>query len=236
MGKTINMIQILPVAKILHEEILLEDDFNNKFEGWELIEDEDEHAFIKDSYYWMENKSVYRWMFYHKKLPLHPEENFMIKAEVELLNTKKIYGQFGLVWGFDKQHNELNKFVKSVYNNDFTIAKYQKDHAYKKHRFSGSIEQQQIESTNKHYFSIVKLGDYYYFYLNPYGRPVYITHVSQMSMEGNRFGFYVEPGILMRCDKIVVKRLITDKHFNGQVWMPLDDHEMPLGSQILSGN
>jgi hypothetical protein len=230
------MIQILPLAKIIHEEIVLEDDFNNKFEGWELIEDEDEHAFIKDSYYWMENKSKSRWMFYHKELPLNEDESFMIKAEIEILFTKKEFGQFGLVWGFDKQHNELCKFVKSIYNSDFTIAKFQKDHEYKKHRFSCSLEYQQIESISKQYFSIVKLGDYCYFYLNQYGRPVYITHVSQMRMEGNRFGFYVEPGIMMRCDKIVVKRLITDKHFNGQVWMPLDDHEMPLGSQILSGN
>lgn len=43
------MIQILPLADIIHEEVLLEDDFNNKFEGWELIEDEDEHSFIGKS-------------------------------------------------------------------------------------------------------------------------------------------------------------------------------------------
>jgi len=51
------MIQILPLANILHEEVLLEDDFNNKFEGWKIVEDEDEKSFIKDSHYWMENKS-----------------------------------------------------------------------------------------------------------------------------------------------------------------------------------
>jgi len=50
------MIQILPLADIMHEEVLLEDDFTSKFEGWELIEDEEEKSFIKDSYYWMENK------------------------------------------------------------------------------------------------------------------------------------------------------------------------------------
>ena len=62
-----------------------------------------------------------------------------------------------------------------------------------------------------------------------------MTHVSQMPMEGERFGFYVEPGIMMRCDKIEVKRLITDKNFKGNPWMPLDDDEMPLGSVILRG-
>jgi hypothetical protein len=54
-------------------------------------------------------------------------------------------------------------------------------------------------------------------------------------MEGERFGFYVEPGIIIRCDKIVVKRLITDMNFKGNPWMPLNDDEMPLGSEILRG-
>jgi len=62
------MIQILPLANILHEEVLLEDDFNNKFEGWEIEEDEDKNSFIKDRHYWMRNKSNNRWMFYHKSI------------------------------------------------------------------------------------------------------------------------------------------------------------------------
>ena len=35
------MIKILPLADIMHEDVLLEDDFSSKFEGWELIEDGD---------------------------------------------------------------------------------------------------------------------------------------------------------------------------------------------------
>ena len=91
------MIQILPLAKIIHEDVVLEDDFNSKFEGWELIEDEEEQSFIKDSHYWMENKSNRRWMFYHKKLPISVNENFIIKAEIELLTSNKGYGQYGRV-------------------------------------------------------------------------------------------------------------------------------------------
>ena len=88
---------------------------------------------------------------------------------------------------------------------------------------------------NKQYFSIVKLEDYYYFFLNQHDRPVYVTHTSQMLMEGNRFGFYVEPGIMIRCDRITIKRIVTDKNFKGNPWMPIGDDEMPLGSEILRG-
>ncbi len=228
------MIQILPLANIIHEEVLLEEDFNNKFEGWELIEDEDEHAFIKDGHYWMENKSSNRWMFYHKKLPVTSKENFIIRAEIEILNNKRRFGQYGLVWGFDKAHEELSKFVVSTENENFTIAKFQKDHQYNEHRFSDKYEKHGFEF-NKQFFSIVKIDNYFYFFLNRYDRPVYMTHVSQMPMEGERFGFYIGPGIMKRCDKIEVKRLITDKIFKGIPWMPLDDDEMPLGSVILRG-
>ena len=229
------MIQILPLADIMHEEVLLEDDFSSKFEGWEIIEDNEEKSFIKDSHYWMENKSKRRWMFYHKKLPVSSKENFIIKAEIELLNSNNDYGQYGLVWGFDKEHQELSKFVVSSEKNDFTISKFQKDHEFSRHRFSDSFEKFGFE-VNKQFFSIVKLENYYYFFLNQHDKPVYVTHVSQMPMEGNRFGFYVEPGIMIRCDKIEVKRLITNKNFKGDPWMPFDNDEMPLGSVILRGN
>lgn len=228
------MIQILPIANVIHQETVLKDNFESKFERWELIEDEDEKAFIKDSYYWMENKSKTRWMFYHKKLPISIQENFIIRAEIELLQSKKSYGQYGLVWGFDKEHAELNKFVVSTNNQDFTISKFQKDHQYQKHRFSGDFENYSPES-KKQFFSIVKLDNYYYFFLNKYDRPVYMAHISQIAMQGDRFGFYVEPGILIRCDIIEVKRLIIDPNFDGNPWMPMTDDEMPLGSVILRG-
>jgi hypothetical protein len=34
----------------------------------------------------------------------------------------------------------------------------------------------------------------------------------------------------------MIKRIITDKTYNGSIWMPLDEDEMPLGSQILKSN
>ena len=59
--------------------------------------------------------------------------------------------------------------------------------------------------------------------------------MSQMFMEGDRFGFYVDPGIMIRCDSIKVKRLITEPNFGGNIWMPLNGESMPLGSEILRG-
>ena len=56
-----------------------------------------------------------------------------------------------------------------------------------------------------------------------------------MGQSGDRFGFYVEPGLMIRCNKITVKRLIVDPNFENNPWMPLTDDEMPFGSVILRG-
>lgn len=227
------MIYILPIADALHKESLLEDDFISDFEGWEIISDEDEKSFIKDSYYWMENKSAGRWMFYHKKMPVKNGENFIISAEIELLGHQG-YGQFGLVWGFDKGHEVVNRFTISSDLSRFSVCKFQKDHFKVFHRFTNRFEDSSHK--RKQFFSIMLLDDYYYFFLNPNDRPVYICHKSQMSMEGNRFGFYIEPGILIRCDKISVKRIITNKNYDRKLWMPVDEKHLPLGCELLTGN
>ena len=84
------MIQIPPLADIMQEEVLLEDDFVSKIEGWKIIEDDEEKSFSKDNHYWMENKSKRRWLFYNEKLPVSSKENFIIKAEIELLPNDEI--------------------------------------------------------------------------------------------------------------------------------------------------
>ena len=149
--------------------------------------------------------------------------------------NKKIWSDYygGAAYEAGKVYT-IYRITPDLDNNDYTIAKFQKNHEFIKHRFNRNYEKHPFEA-NKQFFSIVKLEEYYYFFLNRFDRPEYMTHVSQMRMEGDRFGFYVEPGIIMRCDKIVVKRLITDKNFKGNPWMPLGDDEMPLGSEILRG-
>ena len=206
------MIFTLPIADILYSDILLKDDFSSNREGWEITEDEEEKSFLKDSYYWMENKSESRWMFYHKKLPIKRNENFIIMAHVDLLSHQG-YGQYGLVWGFDKDHQILNRLTVSVETNRFSVCRFEKNHSKIFHRFSNPYKKE-VNSKNNQFFSIIKLEDYYYFFLHKDKRPIYVCHSSHLCMEGLRFGFYIEPGIMIRCDKITVKRMIINKDFD----------------------
>lgn len=216
----------LPIAEIKHRDTIFEDHFDNNIAGWEIIEDEDEKSFIKDGHYFMENKTQSRWMFYHKGLPKDMPRNYVINTEIEMLEHGA-YGQFGLVWGFTKPHHFLNRFVVSTDSPRFTIKTFEKNHHRVMHRFSGVHDQQQSD-THKYFLSVMLLDDYYYFFLQHYSRPVYICHRSYLSKEGNRFGFYVEPGITIRADYIKVQRIISNPHFDGRDWMP-------LGSEMLNG-
>jgi len=223
--KTMNIFN-LPIAAIQHKDVLFEDDFDNNIAGWEIIENEDEKSFLGKSHYFMENKTDSRWMFYHKELSKPFPKNFIINTEIEVLEHHG-YGQFGLIWGFGKPHHILNRFVVSAETNRFTVMRFEKDHNKTFHRFSGSFEKLEPKS-NKYFLSVMLLDDYYYFFLHQFGRPVYICHKSHMHSEGNRFGFYVEPGVIIRSDSIKVQRIITKPDFDGNAWMP-------LGSEMLNG-
>ena len=216
----------LPIAAIQHKDTIFEDDFDNNVFGWELIDDEDEKSLISKSHYFMENKTSVRWMFYHKELNKQFPKNFIINTEIELLDYNG-YGQFGLVWGFTKPHHILNRFVVSAETNRFTVSRFEKDHHKTFHRYSGGYEKND-QSRNKFFLSLMLLEEYYYFFLHKYGRPVYICHKSHIHSEGNRFGFYIEPGVIIRADNIKVQRIITNQNFDGEAWMP-------LGSEMING-
>jgi hypothetical protein len=210
------MIVQLPIGNILHKETVLEDDFNSEWEGWEIVADEKEKSFIKDSCYWMENKSNTRWMFYHKKMPIKKNENFIIHAQIELLSHKG-YGQYGLVWGFDYPNDVLNRFTVSADSNRCSVCKFEKNHERVFHRFSTPFEKKTL-AKHQQTFTIMLLEKYYYFFIEDQQLPVYSCHQAHLPMEGYRFGFYLEPGILMRCNKITVKRLITSPDFTDTRW------------------
>jgi hypothetical protein len=216
----------LPVAAIEHKDTILEDDFINNMGGWELIEHEDEKSFISDSHYYLENKTSTRWMFYHKALANGFPKNFILNAEMELLDHQG-YGQFGLIWGFTKPHHILNRFVVSAEADRFTVSRFEKDHHKVFHRFSGSYEPLDMK-TRKYFLSVMLLDDYYYFFVRQFGRPVYICHKSHLHSEGDRFGFYVEPGLMIRIDNVKIRRLITRPDFDGNAWMP-------MGSEMVNG-
>jgi len=90
------MIQILPVADIYKEEIVIDDNFGQRQEGWETVESDTESAFFRMGRYIMENKTDDTWNYYHKELPNNLGDNFIIKAEL-VLSVIIVFKSIGLV-------------------------------------------------------------------------------------------------------------------------------------------
>jgi len=214
---------VLQQCDVLHNESLFKDDFDNNLKGWEIVKNDDENAFIKDGYYWMENTSKNRWMYYKTKLPLKRKEDFLIDTEIEIL-TKDAHGHVGLVWGFDKDREILNRFTVSADGERFLVMHFQRNHHRVFHRYHSW--ELKGSSTNKIRLSIARIAGYFYFMYN--GKTVYTAHASQFADYGPYFGYYVEPGIMIRSRFIEAKRLITQPSEAGDSvgrllsWHPLN--------------
>lgn len=195
---------ILQQCDVLHSETLFMDDFDNNLKGWELTRNMDEQTFMKDGYYWMENLDTRSWRYYKMKMPIKQKHDFIIDTKIEIL-SKDEYGHVGLVWGFDKELEALNRFSVSADGERFVVMHFQKDHHQVYHRFHYR-EHDPVKTTLVR-LSIVKISGYFYFLLN--GKLVYTCHASHFADQGPYCGFYVEPGILIRSPYIEVKRLIT---------------------------
>ena len=115
------------------------------------------------------------------------------------------------------------------------VSSFERNHNVHKHRFSELFFNYNT-SGKKQFFSILKLDGYYYFFLNKYDRPNYVVHASHLPMFGDRFGFYIEPGLKMVCESITVKNLYINPKFDGHIWMPVGEDLMPMGSVLLRGN
>jgi len=83
-------------------------------------------------------------------MPIKKGDNFIIQTEIELLSHQG-YGQFGLVWGFDKPHDVLNRFTVSVDSNRFSVCRFKKNYERKHHRFSSKFEKNSGRG-NKQFF------------------------------------------------------------------------------------
>lgn len=194
------------------QSLVLENFTNNK-RKWEETNIETEKAFIKDDYYWMENTSKSSWNYYKTKSHLKKGDDFIIEASIELEKKEDIFNHFGLVWGFDEERKYLNRFTLSADGKRSLIMHFEKNHHIDFHRFQ-TRKLPKIDMNKSVRFSIIKLEDYFYFFINKV--KVYTVHESVFCADGFFVGYYIEPELSMKSDffevkKIKVKRLEAEE-------------------------
>lgn len=198
------MILTPQAIEILDRQIVFNDLFHPGLSSWEITSKPEEQSYIRNGYYWMENKSDNHWMYYKNKMPLMPSDDFFIDTQLDLLSDRG-YGYFGLCWGFDEDKEVLNRFTLSADGERCTVIHFQKDHNRVFHRFQVKTNLQLKNTTIG--LSILKIQNYYYFLLNK--KLVYCCDVTRFAQQGPYFGYYVEPGLFIRSPYMTVERLIS---------------------------
>lgn len=183
--------------------ILLEKFIDNK-RKWEQVAIASETAFIKDGYYHMQNHSKNRWNYYHTNTPLKSGENFVLETSIQLETKEDVFGHFGLIWGFDKERNYLNRFTISADGKRALIMHFEKDHKRIIHRYQNR-KLPAIKTFNSVHLGIIKLGAYFHFSINRVN--IYSAHESLFADEGSLIGYYIEPGLLIKSNYLEVKRI-----------------------------
>jgi len=118
-------------------------------------------------------------------------------------------GTYGLLWGFERNPNVLNRFVISASHPRFGIIHFERPKAYSFVRNYGSSNSIQTGADAINEISIVKIGQQLYFFINDAERPVFQCNQNAYPCLGTRVGFYTEPGQLIRAHCLQVRKLIT---------------------------
>lgn len=187
---------------------ILKEDFKNNKRGWEEVEKETETAWIENGAYYMKNTTLTRWNFYKMKTALKKDQDFILEAYIQPKNQEGRYGHFGLLWGFDEQHEYLNRFTLSADGKRSVVAHFEKDHRRIVHRFQNR-KLPKIDRKQPIRFSIIRMGDYVHFFINK--KVVYSAHESLFAKNGNYIGYYIEPGMEISTNYIELKKIIADE-------------------------
>lgn len=183
---------------------VLQENFSSNKRKWEITDIPSEKSEIKDGYYFMHNKSETRWNYYKTKTSLKQDQDFVLEALIEIENKEDSWGHFGLVWGFDEDHQFLNRFTLSADGKRALIMHYEKDHKRVFHRFQNrKFSAFNIKKPFR--LSIIKMGAYFHFLINEV--TVYMSHESAFASEGNYIGYYIEPGLSIKSNYIEVKKI-----------------------------
>jgi len=198
------MILQLNNHNVLHSEIVFEDNFKNNIANWEINKNLKEQSFIKDGYYWMENKDDHNWHYFKNVSPLKRGENFIIDTDIEIMSPDNI-GHIGLVWGFDDKLEQLNRFCISGDGDRLLVTNFERNNLSIFHRYQSW--RQKIDTKMPIRLSIIKIDKYFHFLINE--KLVYSCNGKHFTDRGPLFGYYIEPGILIRSSKMKITRLIT---------------------------
>lgn len=179
-----------------------QDNFTDNQMKWEETESPEEYAKIQAGAYHLVNRSESQWHYYEKNCILLRGQRWKIEASFKC-NSSNTSNQFGLLWGFDKHHDVLNRFSLAADGKAISIVCFERNHHRIYHRFYSN----DVKISTKTFFkmAVIRNNDYFYFKIND--QTLYVCHAVHFLNFGNRFGFYVEPDLSIQCNQVICTKL-----------------------------
>lgn len=187
---------------------IINESFGANINTWEIVDTQDEEAYIKDHYYWMHNRTDAQWNYYKIKSSIEKHNSWLMYTEIQLLSMDE-FGHYGLVWGFDQHREHLNRFTVSADRERALLLHFEKDHRRIFYRHQHNFKTDKTRSVIS--LMIVKAGDYLHFYIDDI--LIYISHQQHFANEGPYFGYYIEPGLFIRSNRFELYRLHLENRF-----------------------
>jgi len=198
---------ITQVYRVDKHYSLLKEHFTSNKRKWEITDNEFEKAEITTDGYTMENKTDSQWQYYKVKSPLKIKDDFIIESAFELMSRDQ-FGHFGLVWGFDKDHDVLNRFTISADGERALMMQFEKDHKKIYYRIQCK-NFRKINMNNLIKISIIRICGFLYFYIN--SELINVVNESHFVNTGSFIGYYTEPGICIKSKWLEIKKIYARK-------------------------
>lgn len=180
-------------------QVIIHDDFTDNRNGWQLTDAETESAILTSDGYLLENKDNTRWHHFSIFPDITTLKNILIKCKLEI-DIESVPGQAGLLWGFDKNKSQLNRFCLSAAGKGCSVMHFEKNHRPVFHRFYDPFVD--IGLSRSVVMEIREANGYWFFRINK--KLVYIAHEIHFASKGCGIGFYLDPGVKVRIKKLRV--------------------------------
>ena len=187
--------------------LILDEDFDNNTNNWEITDNVSEKTEINSSKYFMQNLDKNSWHWFSVDVDYNNKMDYYIESNIDKLNSYSQNDNYGIIWGANDNKN-LYVFLINPFKQSFCV------YAVFNGRYLKMIDWQKntnIEEKLPNKLTIVKLDGEINFLVND---EIVGMHNS-IKFFGYKTGFYVSPKIRISAEYLTVKD-ITNENFNDE--------------------
>src|SRR5690606_20487336 len=190
----------LSVSVFGQQFTVLNEEFSDNSNNWDVGKDKDENSEIRLGKYLMDNYSKTNWHWFAIETDLDSKKEFLIESSINKLNSYSNEDIYGLMWGTEDPQNCFIFVVNSI-NQTYTAFSIYGGTWFNLINWQKSSHINYGNTANK--LGIAKIGKDLVFIIND--EPVNKTPFQEFY--GKHIGFFVGPKIKVAADNLLVKQV-----------------------------